>query len=274
MPTPPLTARSPESAMQPTRAGDTDVLMEEVGGVLVITINRPDKRNAVNGAVSAGVAEALDRLERTPELRVAVIHGDGGTFCAGMDLAAFANGEVVRHSQRGFAGIVERPPSKPIIAAVEGWALGGGFEIVLACDLVTAGRGARLGLPEVKRGLAARGGGVFRLAQRLPHMVAMELLLTGAPIDAGRAAHFGLVNRVVEDGAALDEALQLARQIAENAPMSVRASKRVALESADWAMADCFDWQKEHLEPVFTSEDAAEGVAAFRERRDPVWRDR
>ena len=164
-------------------------------------------------------------------------------------------------------------PAKPVIAAVEGWALGGGFEIVLACDLVTAGKSARFGLPEVRRGLAARGGGVFRLPRRLPHALAMELIVTGAPLDADRAERFGLVNRLVEDGEALTAALALAAQIAANAPMSVRASKAVATESADWPLAEGFERQRAHLEPVFASQDAAEGVAAFRERRDPAWQD-
>ena len=174
---------------------------------------------------------------------------------------------------RGFACIVERPPAKPLIAAVEGWALGGGFEIVLACDLVTAGKSARFGLPEVRRGLAARGGGVFRLPRRLPHALAMELIVTGVPLDADRAERFGLVNRLVDDGQALAAALELAAQVAANAPMSVRASKAVATESADWPLAEGFQRQRAYLEPVFASRDAAEGVAAFRERRDPVWRD-
>ncbi|MCD4533029.1 crotonase/enoyl-CoA hydratase family protein [Nocardioides sp. cx-169] len=251
-----------------------DVVVRREGGVLVLTINRPAQRNAINGAVSQAVAAALDLLDTTAELRVGVIHGEGPTFCAGMDLTAFAAGEVTRDPVRGFAGIVEKPSAKPLIAAVEGWALGGGFEIVLACDMVTAGEGARFGLPEVKRGLAARGGGVFRLPRRLPRAIAMELLLTGEPMGAARAAELGMVNRVVEDGAALAAALELGRTIAANAPMSVRASKRVALDSADWPEAECFARQREHLEPVFASEDAAEGVAAFKERRDPVWSDR
>ncbi|ROO87481.1 enoyl-CoA hydratase [Actinocorallia herbida] len=253
---------------------DQDVLVRSEDGVLVITLNRPAQRNAVNAAVSRAVAAALDLLDGSPDLRVGVLHGSGATFCAGMDLKAHAAGERAADPVRGFAGLVEAPPAKPLIAAVEGWALGGGFEIALACDLITAGRGARFGLPEVKRGLAARGGGAFRVPRRLPHMIAMELLMTGAPIDAERAAGFGLVNRVVDDGAALDAALELAREIAANAPMSVRASKRVAIDSAEWPLEECFTRQREHLEPVFASEDAAEGVAAFRERRAPVWRDR
>jgi len=251
------------SAAGPAAASD-DVLVRRETGVLIVTINRPRQRNAVNGAVSAGIARALDLLDSSSELRVGVLHGAGAAFCAGMDLNAFAAGEQVRDPSRGFAGLVERPPAKPLIAAVEGWALGGGFEIVLACDLVTAGKGARFGLPEVRRGLAARGGGVFRLPRRLPHAVAMELLVTGAPLDASRAEHFGQ---------ALTAALELAAQVAASAPMSVRASKAVAIESADWPLAEGFQRQRAYLEPVFASQDAAEGVAAFRERRDPVWQD-
>lgn len=259
--------------MSGSEAGDAVRLRRE-GAVLVVTINRAEQRNAVNAAVSAGIARALDLLEETPQLRVGVLEGAGETFCAGMDLKAFAAGEVVRDTSRGFAGIVERPPAKPLVAAVEGWALGGGFEIVLACDLVVAARTARFGVPEVKRGLAARGGGVFRLPRRLPHMLAMELLLTGAPLPAERAAEFGLVNRLTEPGQALAGALELAGEVAANAPMAVRASKRVAIESVLWPLEESFDRQRTHLEPVFASADAAEGVAAFKERRDPVWQDR
>lgn len=251
-----------------------DVQVSSSDGVLTITINRENQRNAVNAGVSRGISAALDRLDGSSELRVGVLCGAGPNFCAGMDLKAFADGEQVRDPIRGFAGLVQRPPDKPLIAAVEGWALGGGFEIVLACDLVTAGRGAKFGLPEVRRGLAARGGGVFRLPRRVPHMLAMELIMTGAPLAAERAAEFGLVNRLVEDGQALTAALELAAQIAANAPMSVRESKRVAIESADWTVTEGFDRQTEYLDPVFASADAAEGVAAFRERRDPVWQDR
>jgi len=260
------------SAADPPAPGG-DVLVRRDNGILIVTINRPDQRNAVNGAVSAGIASALDLLDSSPDLRVGVLHGNGSAFCAGLDLKAFAAGEQVRHAARGFGGIVERPPAKPLIAAVEGWALGGGFEIVLACDLVTAGKSARFGLPEVRRGLAARGGGVFRLPQRLPRNLAMEIIVTGAPLDADRAAQFGLVSRLVEDGQALSAALELAAQIAANAPMSVRASKAVAIESADWPLAEGFQRQRAYLEPVFASQDATEGVTAFRERRDPVWQD-
>jgi enoyl-CoA hydratase len=251
-----------------------DVLVRRENGILIVTINRPEARNAVNGAVSAGIAAALDELDVTPELRVGILAGNGKAFSAGMDLKAFAAGEPVRHPVRGFGGVVQQPPAKPLIAAVEGWALGGGFEIVLACDLVTAGKSARFGLPEVRRGLAARGGGVFRLPQRLPRAVALEVITTGAPLDAARAAQFGLVNRLVEDGQALTAAIELAELIAANAPMSVRASKQVAIESAGWPLGEEFERQQTILDPVFASADAAEGVAAFRERRDPKWQDR
>jgi enoyl-CoA hydratase len=251
-----------------------DVVADVKGAALVITINRPDQRNAINASVSGRLAECFARLDDTPELAVAVLHGAGGNFSAGMDLKAFARGERTSVDGRGFAGIVEAPPAKPVIAAVEGWALGGGFEIVLACDLAVAGVGARFGLPEVRRGLASRGGGAFRLPRRMPHAVAMEALLTGEPITAERAAHFGLVNRIVADGAALDAALELAALIARNAPLSIEATKRVAIESALWPAEAAFDLQRQFFDPVFGSEDAREGAAAFQERRPPVWRGR
>src|SRR5258708_23633186 len=190
-------------------AARDDVLVRRENGILIVTINRPDQRNAVNAAVSAGIAGALDLLDSSSDLRVGVLHAAGAAFCAGMDLTACADGEQVGDPSRGFAGIVERPSAKPLIAAVEGWALGGGFEIVLACDMVTAGKGARFGLPEVRRGLAARGGGVFRLPRRLPRALALELIVTGAPLAAARADHFGLVHRLVDAGPARTAALAL-----------------------------------------------------------------
>ena len=260
----------PESANTDDGA-DHPVLVERHGSTLVATINRPDQRNAINGAVSSALAEAFAELDDTDSLAVAVLHGAGSAFSAGMDLKAFARGEQIRVPGRGFAGLVEAPPRKPLIAAVEGWALGGGFEIVLACDLVVAGASARFGLPEVKRGLAARGGGAFRLPRRLPHALAMEVLLTGEPLSAERAERFGLVNRLVGDGGALAAALELADAIATNAPMSLTATKAVAVESATWPVGDAFRLQREYFEPVFASDDAQEGAAAFRERRAPSW---
>jgi enoyl-CoA hydratase len=251
-----------------------DVFVEQRGAVLIVTINRPGQRNAVDASVSQAMGEAFDRLDGTPSLAVGIIQGAGGNFSAGLDLKAFARGERAQTGGRGFGGIVLAPPRKPVIAAVEGWAMGGGFEIVLACDLVVAGQGARFGLPEVRRGLAARGGGAFRLPRRLPYAIAMETLLTGDPLDAARAERYGLVNRIVPDGEALEGALRLAQTIAANAPLAVAATKRVVVESADWPADRCFERQGEHFEPVFASEDAQEGATAFRDKRQPVWQGR
>jgi enoyl-CoA hydratase len=239
---------------------------------LIITMNRPDQRNAINASVSAALADAFTELDETAALSVAIIQGAGGSFSAGLDLKAYARGERASIEGRGFAGFVESPPLKPVIAAVEGWALGGGFEIMLACDMAVAGQGARFGLPEVRRGLAARGGGAFRLPRRLPYALAMEMLLTGEPLSAERAERFGLINRVVPDGQALEAAIDLAARIARNAPLSIAASKRVMIESADWPVGSAFQRQRPHFDPVFASDDAREGAAAFRERREPTWK--
>lgn len=253
---------------------EPDALVERQDGVLVITLNRPAQRNAMTLAAAEIIAAALDELDRSDELSVGIITGGGGTFCAGMDLKRFQAGERPSLPGRGFAGLVETPPRKPLIAAVEGWALGGGFEVVLACDLVVAGRSAKFGVPEVKRGLVARGGGMIRLPDRLPRAVALELLLTGDPIEADRAAHFGLVNQVVDEGGALDAAKDLAQRIAANAPLATAAAKAVATASRDWPQDEAFSRQQEISDSVFASEDAKEGAAAFAERRTPVWRGR
>lgn len=250
----------------------SDVIVTAADGVQVITIDRPAQRNAMTLAGATEIARALDELDRSAALSVGIITGSGGTFCAGMDLKRFREGERPTLPGRGFAGLVEAPPQKPLIAAVEGWALGGGFEMVLACDLVVAGRGARFGLPEVKRGLVARGGGMLRLPQRLPRAIALELLLTGDPIDADRAAAFGLVNEVVDEGGALDAAHALARRITANAPLAVTASKRIAISSRDWPRSEAFARQQPVSDAVFASADAKEGAAAFAEKRTPVWR--
>jgi enoyl-CoA hydratase len=238
------------------------VRVEADGEVLVVTIDRPEARNAVNLAVAQGIAAALDRLDGDDALRAGVLTGAGGSFCAGMDLKAFVAGERPHVEGRGFAGIVERPPRKPLIAAVEGWAVAGGFEIALACDLIVAARDARLGIPEVKRGLVAAGGALLRL----PRRVALELGLTGDPIDAARAYEMGLVCRIAEPGAALAGALELARTIAANGPLAVDATKRILVPDEDW------ERQAEIVAPVFVSEDAREGARAFAEKRAPVWR--
>jgi enoyl-CoA hydratase len=250
------------------------VLSERRGRVLLITINRPDQRNAVNAAVANGIAAALDQLDGDPELSLGVITGAGKGFCAGMDLKAFVAGERPHVPGRGFAGIVQRPPDKPLIAAVEGFAVAGGLEVALACDLIVAARGARLGIPEVKRSLVAAGGALLRLPRTLPRNVAMELALTGDPIDAERGHELGLVNRLSEPGEALAAALELAETIAVNGPLALAATKRVMVESADWPDNEFFERQAEIVMPVMGSEDAREGATAFAERRAPVWKGR
>jgi enoyl-CoA hydratase len=248
-----------------------DVLVEERDNVLVITINRPDARNAVNGAVAQGIADALDRLDAEPGLFVGVLTGAGGTFSSGMDLKGFLRGETPVIEGRGLAGLTEAPPRKPLIAAVEGWALAGGFEMLLACDLVVASREAKFGLPEVKRSLVAGGGGLLRLPQRLPYYLAMELALTGDPITADVAFQHGLVNRVVDPGSALDGALELAATVAANGPPALAATKEILRRSLDWSEAEGWKQQLDIMGPVFASEDAREGAAAFAEKRPPRW---
>ncbi|MDT0330810.1 crotonase/enoyl-CoA hydratase family protein [Nocardiopsis lambiniae] len=249
-----------------------EVLYTAEDGVAVITINRPQAKNAVNAAVARGIAEALDDLDSRKDLTVGIITGAGGTFCAGMDLKAFMRGEVPLVEGRGFGGFAESPPKKPLIAAVEGYALAGGFEAVLACDLVVAAEDARFGIPEVKRGLVAGAGGLLRLHHRVPRNLAMEFALTGDFVDAPRMASLGLVNRVTAKGGALDGAKELAARVAANGPLAVRVSKQIITESDDWSTADMWDRQNELAGPVFVSRDAMEGATAFAEKRAPVWR--
>jgi enoyl-CoA hydratase len=241
-------------------------------GVLLVTLDRPEARNAVNTALAEAVAAAMDRLDADPDLRVGVITGAGGTFCSGMDLKAFVRGERPYVGDRGFAGLTERGPEKPLIAAVEGYALAGGCEIVLACDLVVAGDGASFGIPEAKRGLVAAGGGLLRLPERIPYHVAMELALTGNHVPAARMAQLGLVNRLVPTGGALDAALGLAAEITANGPLAVRISKKIVAESLGWPAEDKWARQREVADPISSSEDAREGAVAFAEKRPPVWR--
>jgi len=248
------------------------VLTETQDSILIMTINRPASRNAIDLVTAEHLATAMAKLDADPDLAVGVLTGAGGCFSAGMDLKAFAaSGRRPAVPGRGFAGFIEQPPAKPLIAAVEGWALGGGLEMVLACDLAVASTTAQFALPEVTRGLAARGGGAFRLPRRLPHALAMEVILTGQPISAVHAAKHGLVNRVVSAGTALAAACELAALVSRNAPLSVRASKQVAVQSADWPLSECFTRQREFFDPVFASADAAEGAAAFRDKRAPQW---
>ena len=263
------------SPQQPPSAEETEpVLVETSDGVMVITINRPKARNAVTAAVAEAVAAALDELDKSDDLVVGIITGAGGTFCAGMDLKGFLRGESPSIPGRGFAGLTEAPPAKPLLAAVEGYALAGGCEVALACDMVVAARGAKFGVPEVKRGLAAAAGGLLRLPERIPRNVAMELALTGEFLGAQRAHELGLVNRLTDDGAALDGARELARAIAANGPLAVRASKRVIVESPAWPAGERWQRQGEILGPIFTSHDAQEGARAFAEKRAPNWQGR
>lgn len=250
---------------------DAPVLTERRDGVLVITLNRPEARNAVSPAMAHGVADALDVLDSDDDLQVAVLTGAGAGFCAGMDLKAFVRGEMSVVDGRGFGGITSRPPDKPIIAAIEGFALAGGLEIVLACDLIVAARGARLGIPEVKRGLVAAAGGLLRLPKRLPYHLAMEMAITGEPTTAERAHAAGFVNALCDPGAALATALELAQAIVTNAPLAVRASKAIVRGTMDWTEAEGWDQLDLVAPQVLSSKDAIEGATAFAEKREPVW---
>ncbi len=248
-----------------------EVLVAREGGLMVITLNRPGQRNAINRAVSYGVCAAVDELDASPDLHVGILTGAGGTFCSGMDLKAFLRGKATRVEGRGLLGIALTPPKKPLIAAVEGYALAGGFEAMLACDLVVASRTARFGLPEAKRGLAAAAGGLLRLPRLIPQRIAMEMALTGDMMGAERLHACGLVNELTEEGGALEAARALARRILANAPLSLAASKRVIVEQRDWPTHEMFARQAEITGPVLASADAREGAAAFAQKRAAVW---
>jgi enoyl-CoA hydratase len=252
---------------------DQPLLTERRDRVLLITLNRPDARNAVNLAMAQGMNAALDELDSTDELSVGVIAGEGKGFSSGMDLKAFATGERP-WAARGFAGIVQKPADKPLIAAIEGFAVAGGLEIALACDLIVAAKGAKLGIPEAKRGLVAAGGALRQLPRRLPASIAMELALTGETISAERGAELGLINRLAEPGKSLDVALELAGEVAANAPLATAASKTILNQQASWDDETFWAKQGEIVAPVFTSEDAIEGATAFSEKRAPDWKGR
>ncbi|NYT38523.1 crotonase/enoyl-CoA hydratase family protein [Allopusillimonas soli] len=251
----------------------SDVVKVEVqSGIQIVTLNRPEARNAINLETAQGIAAAMQELDEREDLVIGIITGSGGTFCAGMDLKAFArDGQRPYAAGRGFAGIAERPPRKPLIAAVEGYALAGGCEIVLSCDLIVAAENANFGLPEVKRGIVPGAGGMLRLPSRIPYHIAMEAILTGDMMPAPRMHAYGLVNRLVAPGKALEAAMELARAIAANGPLAVRTAKTVVSESRDWREADMFDLQRPRIAHVFTSHDAKEGATAFAEKRKPVW---
>jgi enoyl-CoA hydratase/carnithine racemase len=249
------------------------LLTERRDRVLLITLNRPDARNAVNLAMAEGMNAALDELDSNDELSVGVIAGEGKGFSSGMDLKAFATGERP-WAARGFAGIVQKPADKPLIAAIEGFAVAGGLEIALACDLIVAAKGAKLGIPEAKRGLVAAGGALRQLPRRLPAAIAMELALTGETITAERGSELGLINRLADPGKALDMALELAEQVAANAPLATAASKTILNKQGSWDDETFWAKQGEIVAPVFTSEDAIEGATAFSEKRAPDWKGR
>jgi len=253
---------------------DQPLLTERRDRVLLITLNRPDARNAVNLAMAEAMAAALDELDGDDGISVGVIAGEGKGFSSGMDLKAFATGERPWAGGRGFAGIVQKPAAKPLIAAIEGFAVAGGLEIALACDLIDTAKGAKLGIPEVKRGLVAAGGALRQLPRRLPAAIAMELALTGETISAERGAELGLVNRLAEPGEALDVALELAGEVAANAPLATAASKSILNGQGSWDEETFWTQQGEIVAPVFTSEDAIEGATAFSEKRAPNWRGR
>lgn len=258
-----------------------DVIIQRQGHVLLITLNRPEARNAINLASAILVGDALETAEHDPEIRVVVITGAGDqVFCAGGDLKALARGEKnspsdPKRAAWGFAGVTQHPISKPIIAAVNGAALGGGAEMILAFDLVVASETAIFGWPEVKRGVFAGAGGAFRLGLQIPFKIAMELMLTGDSIDAARAYALGLVNEVVPQAKVLERAMALANKIAVNAPLAVQASKRIArgIKQAQQPQED-FAWEmtRQELEVILVSEDAKEGPRAFAEKRAPVWK--
>jgi enoyl-CoA hydratase len=250
------------------------VLTERRGNVLLITLNRPEVRNAVNAALAEGVGKALEELDGDDSLSVGVLTGSGGFFCAGMDLGAFVKGESSWYGDRGFAGIAQRSARKPLIAAIEGFALAGGLEIALACDLIVAARGAKMGIPEAKRSIIAAGGALLRLPRRMPYHLVMELALTGDPFPADRFYELGVVNRLVEPGAAVDAALELAAQLGKNGPLALIASKQILQEQFDWSSAEMWEKQGEIIGPLFNSEDAREGASAFKEKREPVWKGR
>ena len=250
------------------------VLRERMGHVEVLTINRPEARNAINGPVSLAMSGFMDELAEDPDCWVVVVTGSGDkAFSAGMDLKAFSSGEGgdIMGASGGFGGLTQREFPKPLIAAVNGAALAGGFEIMLSCDLVVAAEHAVFGIPEAKRGLIAGAGGLLRMPKRLPIAVALEMAMTGDPIDAARAYELGLVNRVVPSGVVVEEAVALADRIAANAPLAVRYSKSVMKQAAEVSEAEGWKINGAAVGVVFSSADAMEGPIAFAEKRAPNW---
>jgi enoyl-CoA hydratase len=248
------------------------LLSETFGHVLVLTLNRPEAKNAFNAELSNALSDALDRFEEDPALRVGILTGAGGSFSAGMDLKALLKGEQSFTKKRGGFGIMKTPPEKPLIAAIEGYAVAGGLELALCCDLIVATSASKLGLPEVKRGLVAVGGGLFRLPKRIPYHVVMELALTGETHPAQRFLELGLVNRVVEPGQALTAARELAEKIAQNGPLAIAATKQILAKQHEWIEEEAWSLQRKIASKALSSKDAMEGSRAFAEKRAPVWK--
>jgi enoyl-CoA hydratase len=251
---------------------EQSVLVDVADGVMTITLNRPKAKNAVNLEVAKAVAAAMEELDSNDDIRVAILTGAGGTFCAGMDLKAFVTGELPVIPGRGFGGLTEKSPAKPLIAAVEGYALAGGLELMISCDLIVAADNAQFGITEVKRGLVAGAGGLMKLPRQIPPRLAMEMALVGDFSSAQRAAEMGLINQIVPAGSALEAAKELAAKIAANGPLAVRVSKQIMMEQEDWSSAEMWQKQGELANPVFVSEDAIEGATAFAEKRAPNWK--
>lgn len=251
-----------------------ELLIEQHDGIQVMTLNRPAARNAMSLSLARALANAIDELEQRDDLHVGIITGAGGSFCAGMDLKGFLRGERPSIPGRGFGGLTESPPIKPLIAAIEGYALAGGFELALACDLIVASSDAKFGLPEVKRGLVPSAGGLLRLPSRIPPFIATEYILTGDIMSAQTAHQHGLINRLVDPGQALTAATTLAGTISRNGPLALAACKQILRDMADWPQTEMFARQQEIAAPVFASEDAREGATAFAEKRPPRWQRR
>lgn len=258
---------------QNAAAAAADVILTERIGehLLLIRINRPHRRNAFDSATSRAMETVIDAYEDDPSLRCAIVTGSDGVFCAGQDLIAAAAGDLGTAPRRGGFGMMGVPPIKPIIAAVEGSALGGGLELCLACDLIVSSRTANFGLPDTPRSLVAIGGGLFRLPKRIPYHLAMEMALTGKPWPATRLAELGLVNRLAQPGRAVDCAIELAGEVIAAAPLAVVACKQIVQHAYDWDDAEGWHKQMEYAAPVLKSADLREGLAAFAEKRAPVW---